>query len=238
MDMVQDSSLASGLASSRVIPHGVDLEIYHPGDKLKARRRLGLPENEKIILMVANGFRNNPWKDFELARKALSLLSTKNPGEKITVLAIGDSLPAEHLHNIPIHFVPYIHDKTELAQYYQAADLLLSTSRVEVWGLAISEALACGTPVVATAVGGIPEQITSYFDIGNRKVNGILTAPGDVNGLAEALSRLLNNASLQKELGLNAGQRAKLDLDFKTQVEHTIAFYYEIINEGKIAHAR
>ena len=55
--------------------------------------------------MVANGFRDNPWKDFNLARQAFSLLSAKNQERYITVLAIGDSLPDEHFekHQNPFH---------------------------------------------------------------------------------------------------------------------------------------
>ena len=95
------------------------------------------------------------------------------------------------LRNIKIRFIPYVYDKNELANYYQAADILLSSSLVEVWGLSITEALSCGTPVVATEVGGIPEQIISWRVGEDNKANGILVNPGNAGGLATALESFI-----------------------------------------------
>ncbi len=233
VEKLSDSSLAAGLVSSRVIPHGIDLDIFKPGDKIAARRYLGLPDTGPVILMVANGFRDNPWKDFKIARNAFRKLTKTDQGGKITVLAVGDTLPDQQFNDTLVHFIPYIPDKTLLARYYQAADLFLSTSRVEVWGLAISEALACGTPVVATAVGGIPEQITSWPQEDNNEANGILIEPGDAAGLAEAVMGLLQNSSLLQELGQNASRRAQVELDFEIQVGRYLAYYHEILDDWK-----
>ena len=238
MDKVIDSPLAAGLISSRIIPHGIDLDIFQPGSKTSARRFLSLSEFGKIILMVANGFRDNPWKDFGIARRVFSQLTTVDRKDPITVLAIGDSLPDERFGNVIIRFVPYIRDKALLARYYQAADLLLTTSRVEVWGLAISEALACGTPVVATAVGGIPEQVSSWPQEKSDKANGILIGPDDATGLVDALNHLLNDSSLLRELGLNARRRAQVELDFTTQVDRYLSYYLELTKDWKTSLVR
>ncbi len=228
-DKLTDSPLAAGLLSSRVIPHGIDLNIFQPNDKTSARHKLGLPETGPIILMVANGFRDNPWKDFNTARKVFRQLARIVKMQRITVIALGDSLPDEQYGNVLVRFVPYIRDSTHLSSYYQAADLLLSTSKVEVWGLAISEALACGTPVVATAVGGVPEQITSWYQNDANSANGILATPEDAIGLADGLAFLLNDSSLRQRLGQTASIRARTELDFETQVERYLSFYREIL---------
>lgn len=236
-EKVKKSVLMAGLQSMEIIPHGIDLNFFQPGNKTAARQQLGLPQDQRIILMVANGFRKNPWKDFNLAQNAFEIIGSAPIDFSISIRAIGDNLPDENFRDVALHFIPYISDKTLLAKYYQAADVLLSTSKVEVWGLVISEALACGRPVIAPAVGGIPDQVSSWTRENNSQANGILFEPGNVGDLAEAILGLLNNPQLMDQLGANAAQYAKNNLNFDLQVERTINFYNQIISDWKSNHA-
>lgn len=90
----------------------------------------------------------------------------------------------------------------ELMQLYSDCDLLALPSRNEGWGLSLMEAMACGKPVVATAVGGIPELVTD-------DVEGLLVPPGDVRGLADAVSRLLGDPGLRERMGRAGRERVK-----------------------------
>ncbi len=227
-DRIADSPLAAGLVSSRVIPHGVDLSRFHPGDRAGARRDLSLPENAQIVLMAANGMRSNPWKGFAAAQQAFSLLSAQDRRPPLLVLVLGDSSPEERDGNVTIRYVPFISDRASLAAYYQAADLFVSSSIAEVWGLTITEAMACGIPVVATAVGGVPEQVLSWPERTANGANGILVQPGDAPALADAVARLLDDTLLRQQLGSNAAQHAKETFDFNQQVARYLAYYREI----------
>ena len=74
-------------------------------------------------------------------------------------IALGETAPSEQIGDIEIRFVPYQKDPEQVARYHQAADIYIHPARADTFPTTIIEALACGTPVVATAVGGIPEQI-------------------------------------------------------------------------------
>jgi hypothetical protein len=63
MDKVEESMLKPGVLASKVIPNGVDLKVFHPAVRVKARESLGLPHNANILLFAANGILENIWKD-------------------------------------------------------------------------------------------------------------------------------------------------------------------------------
>jgi glycosyltransferase involved in cell wall biosynthesis len=145
------------------------------------------------------------------------------------VLVIGDSPAEERFGGLTLRYLPYLSDQAALARYYQAADLLLSASIAEVWGLAITEAMACGLPVVATAVGGVPEQVISWPESGLEGATGMLVRPGDPAAMAGATARMLDDDNLRQSLGQNAARRAREEFDFNVQVDRYLAYYREII---------
>ena len=100
------------------------------------------------------------------------------------------------------------------------------------------EALACGTPVIATAVGGIPEQIKSLgnsdITISNRhsfgveEATGVLVKPADTEAMACAIERLLKNRNLRYRLAENAANDARQRFDQKREVMEYLDWYQEI----------
>jgi len=139
------------------IPNGVDLARFPLGDKKEARKRLGLPEHAALI--VAAG-RLEPVKGFDRLLRALVLL------DNVRLILVGDGGLAKPLKRLAqelgvkdrVRFTGMVpHDV--LAPYFQAADALVMASESEGWPTVIHEALACGTPVAAPAVGGIPEAL-------------------------------------------------------------------------------
>ncbi len=144
-----------------VIPGGVDLERFHPsGDRRDIRRRLGIPENRAVILTVRNlvprmGLENliTAMKDVVKALPdVLLIIGGSGPlREKLLRLACELQLSDS------IRFTGFIRDE-ELPDYYRAADIfVLPTIELEGFGLVTLEALACGTPVLGTPVGGTLE---------------------------------------------------------------------------------
>jgi glycosyltransferase involved in cell wall biosynthesis len=182
MDKVNQSMLKPGMIASKVIPNGVDLKIFQPADQAEARRELGLPPDAKILLFTANGIRRNIWKDYQTLQYALKEIA--KTGAKALCIALGETAPPERIGDVEIRFVPYQNDPNRIARYYQAADLYVHAARADTFPNTVLEALACGTPVVASAVGGIPEQV-----IEGR--TGFLTQVGDAPALAGLVIELL-----------------------------------------------
>ena len=238
-DRVEQSMLAPAIIEARVIATGVDLKRYHPGDQAEARAALGLPQGEKILLFAANGVRRNPWKDFETMRAAVSAIAERMPQVRITFLALGENSPPERFGRAQIRFVPYEQDPVTVTRYYQAADLYLHAAKADTFPRVIIEALACGTPVVATAVGGIVEQVkslrgweatASVYDAS--QATGILVRSADPAGLAAAADVLLRDESLRQRLGQNGARDARSRWSLEKQTDRYLDWYSQIVHRS------
>jgi len=143
-----------------LVYNGIDTERFKPGDKVAARCALG---EEGAPLLLAVG-RLEPIKDFETLLTAMTDLLRKFPAARLRIIGAGslrESLEArvlqEHLSGA-VRLLGEM-DQDRIHQYYNAADLLLIPSRNEGVPNVLLEAMACGLPVVATRVGGIPEVV-------------------------------------------------------------------------------
>jgi len=219
LDRAADSILAPAIAEARVIPNGVDLAVFHPADRVEARAELDLPSGARVLLFTAHGIRGNVWKDYRLLREAVAIVAERL-GEQVLFLALGEEAPEETVGAATIRFIPFQPDPARVARYYQAADVYLHAARVENFPNTVLEALACGAPTVATAVGGIPEQIED-------EVSGLLTPPGDARAFAAAVIRVLTDIDLSRALSSGASVRAaKFGLD--RQVDAYLEWYHTI----------
>ncbi|EIW17051.1 MULTISPECIES: glycosyltransferase [Pelosinus] len=208
----------------RLIYNGVDVGTFQPGSKEELRFKLGLPVNQKIILFTAHGGLNNPYKGGEYLRQALLQLYKQYPD--IVLLTIG-SYSVSTLEDFPIlHIdVPFIDNQQQLAQYYAAVDLYVSPTLAEVFGLTICEAMASGTPVVAFAVGGIPELVI-------HKENGYLVERGNVGELIEGISYFLENEEIRQRAGRAARLRVVEKFSERRMVDEYICLYEEILKKS------
>jgi glycosyltransferase involved in cell wall biosynthesis len=111
-----------------------------------------------------------------------------------------------------------------VANYYQAVDIYVHAAKAETFGLAITEALACGTPVVATAVCGIPEQI-------NHGETGFLVPQGNAEQMAIAIVTILNNSKLQQKMSEQAVQLAHNQYSLDRMVNNYLEWYQEILDK-------
>ena len=243
MRKVEQSMLAPAIIEARVIPNSVDLSIFRPYDKRQARIALGLPLNPKtkILLFTANDIRQNRWKDYQTMRAAVALVAERLQGQEVLFLALGEDAPTERIGQAEIRFVPYQKDPGVVARYCQATDVYVHAALAEVWGLTITEALACGTPVVATAVGGIVEQVKGlgiadsggcHADLNRYSLDdatGILVAAGDAQGMACGVERLLQDNLLRLRLGENAVRDAVQRFDIQRQADAFLRWYQEIL---------
>jgi len=194
-------------ARIEVVPPGVDHRAFAPGDRAKARAELGFG-TEAILLFVG---RIQALKGVDMAVRALASLSV--PDARLVVVG-GPSGPdgEAELGRVRrlaqglgvgdrVGFVaPQAHDN--LSHWYQAADVCLVPSRSESFGLVALEAAACGTPVVAAAVGGL----RTLVDHGT---SGFLVEGRDPAAFAAYVDELLGNPLLAAEMSVNAAARAR-----------------------------
>jgi glycosyltransferase involved in cell wall biosynthesis len=229
MQKVERSMLSPGIEEARVIPNGVDLSIFHPADQRAARTELGLPQHADVLLFAANVIRDNVWKDYETLREAILRVAEMCQERQILFIGLGDDGVSERIGRAELRFVAYQDDPAIVARYYQAADIYVHAARADTFPTSVIEALACGIPVVATAVGGIPEQI----DDGR---TGLLVPAADAQGLAKCIVRLLADDALKQRLGIAAVAVARERFDVLQQVDTYLQWYGELVERRASGH--
>ncbi len=240
MRKVKQSIMAEAIIESRVIHYGVNLKIFYPSDMQEARVALGIPEDAKVLLFVGHKTRTNIWKDYQTLETAVHLVSNKLQDEHILLLCLGEKRKSERIGRAEIWFIDYQKDSTIVAQYYRAANIYIHAANADNFPCTILEALACGVPVVATAVGGIPEQVrglkidnfrfrtTDLNKYSLDKATGVLVQSKDSKEMANVIELLLNNEVVLHQLSANAAQDAQQRFDLKQQVKRYLEWYKEI----------
>ena len=226
MQKVEQSMLAPAVMEARVIPNGIDLSIFHPADKGAARAALDIPQGALAILFTANAFRRNIWKDYQTVRDAIAMTSERMNGQGVLFLGLGDDARAEHIGAAEVRFVPYQTDLKAVASYYQAADVYAHAARADTFPNTVLEALACGTPVVATAVGGIPEQVED-------ERTGFLVPAGNARALADRLTLLLSDNKRRQCMGILAAEAARGRFDLQRQADAYLDWYKELVRQQR-----
>jgi D-inositol-3-phosphate glycosyltransferase len=189
-----------------LVPCGVDLSVFRPLDQESVRARLGL-NGEKILLYVG---RIEPLKGLDLLVETAAQMDT---GESVRMMVVGaDANGDRELDRVKelakdrdledqIDFVGQV-DHTELPLYYNAADVCVVPSYYESFGLVALESMACGTPVVATRVGGL----STIIDHGS---TGYLKSWRCPEAFANSLEMIISSDSLQQSMGEAARKRAE-----------------------------
>jgi glycosyltransferase involved in cell wall biosynthesis len=221
--MVEESQLIHEHTDVRCIPNGVDTRIFKPADKRAARRELGLPEDARIAVFAAKGLKSSQFKGFGTLSEALALLGERQPGNRHTVfVALGEEAPCQRIGNVELVFSPFVHDPADVARYYQAADLYVHPARAENLPLAIIEAMACGTAVIASDVGGIPELVSAGE-------TGLLFPAADPAALGDALEALLGDELRRGAMGAAAVDRIRARFALDRQADAYLGWYAEMI---------
>jgi D-inositol-3-phosphate glycosyltransferase len=195
-----------------VVPPGVDLSTFAPGHRAAARAQLGLPADAHVILFAG---RLQPLKAPDVVLRAVAALVGGDAERRArTVLAVvggpsGSGLAEpEHLQKLAgelgindlVRFAPPV-PQGELAVWYRAADVTVVPSHSESFGLVAVESQACGTPVVAAAVGGLRTAVADGQ-------SGLLVAGHDPDDYAAAVHRLLTDEVLHRRLSDGAVRHA------------------------------
>jgi glycosyltransferase involved in cell wall biosynthesis len=233
MDQVEKSMLQSAIIKQRVIPNGVDVDTFAPtSDKIRVRSELGLPEGALILMFAASSLRANPYKDYKTLRASLEQLDLSNIKQPVLFLGLGQVGTDIIENDLKIQFVPFQSDPKRVAMYYQASDIYVHPARADTFPTTILEASACGLPVIATDVCGIPEQVKSYGEYKQDDATGILTPLGDVNALTTAILQLLQNKTLRYSFGNNARQHVLDNFTHNQFIDAYVNWYEEILADN------
>lgn len=209
-----------------VLPTGVEVDVFTPGDQAVARRSLGLPLAGPLLLSVGRLDRE---KSLDLLLTAFAHIATAIPQGRL--LLVGQGKETTRLKALGrrlgcgdrIDFVGGL-PREALPAYYRAADLLLFTSLTETQGLVLSEAHACGLPAVAVRAPGVDETIRDGE-------TGFLTKP-DTRELAESALRLLLDSPGRRAMGEKARQLAEQEFSAHRQVRKLLTLYESTLQGG------
>ena len=214
----------------QLAPCGVDLGTFRPLDREESRRRLGL-NGDKVLLYVG---RIESLKGVELLVRTAAYLDTCEP---VRVLVVGDDngqdREVDRLRELAetlevsesIDFVGRV-AQDELPVYYSAADVCVVPSFYESFGLAALESMACGTPVVASRVGGL----STVVEHGS---TGYLKSWRCPEAFANSLEMLISSKSLQHSMGIAARRRAEA-MSWE-RVAEQIAGVYDTLTAERVA---
>ncbi len=211
-----------GLAPStfEILPNGVDVHRFQPlTDRQAVRREWGIPPE---AIVIGSAGRLEPIKDYPTLLTAFARLLNQVT-HRCELLLIGDGAERESLHRaawalgIADH-VRLLGWQENMPRLLNTLDVFTLTSRREGMSNAILEAMACGLPIVATAVGGNPELV-------RHGVHGSLITPRNVPELTRALLDMTRSASTRTAMGQRSRQRAVHEFSLERTTQRYARMY-------------
>lgn len=208
-----------------VIPNGINIEDFDvPYSKEECREKLALSSPERILLCVGN---LEPRKGFDILLKAMPKILKNVQDTKLVF--VGNGIMSDVLKSLAdnlgifehIKFAGFV-DESKKVLYYKSADIFVHPSIYEIFGIVNLEAMACGVPIVASKVGGIP-------DVVKNGENGLLVPPRDSEALADAIIHLLENEDIRVKMGKN-GRKKVENYSWKRIAEETEKLYEGLIS--------
>jgi len=209
------------------IPHGVGTDTLRPLDPDECRKRLGIPAGKRVLLTATNDL-NRELKGGDLLCEALAGLPATMARETVLLLLghngerLAGKLPVE---SIPLGFVGSDRAK---AAVFSAADLFVHPSRAENFPLVLIESLACGTPVAAFGVGGVPEIVRPGL-------TGRVARPEDAADLARVVEALLDDAGARSEMSRHCRRIAVEEYSLREQANRYLDLYRTLIDTRSTA---
>lgn len=226
-----------------IIPSAVNTRVFRPVPQAEARSRIGLDQEGKVIVYIG---RMLPRKDIRNVVRALALLlqqedgSLHSPTSPLTLMIVGgetvepDPVATPEIGELQrlarelgvSEHVRFIGKRqaNELRDYYSAGDVVVTTPWYEPFGLTPLEGMACGRPVIGSAVGGIT------FTIKDGET-GLLVPPRDPTALAASLQQLLSQPELRMQMGMAARKRVEREFTWSIVAMRTAALYETVMAE-------
>lgn len=224
-------------AKIAIIPSAVNIQQFQPVPHDEARRRIGLPMDGFVVAYVG---RMLPRKDVRNLVRAMGRLRTRWPEIPTPTLLLvgGETIEPDPRATPEIGELMRLADEVgirsstrfvgkrqphTLRDYYSVADVVVTTPWYEPFGLTPLEAMACGRPVIGSAVGGV----TFTIEAGE---TGFLVPPRDPEALAERIAFILKHPDARRRMGRAARRRVERDFTWPTVADRTARLYERILS--------
>jgi glycosyltransferase involved in cell wall biosynthesis len=203
-----------------VVPNGIDIARFDrfdlPPRRSELRHRIGISPAERMILVIA-ALRSG--KGHEVLIGAWPHLHQRLPGVRLVFVGGGERQAELEARCRRVGAaVTFLGWRNDIAELLTASDIVVLPSLSEAYPTVLMEAAAAGRPIVATRVGGVAEIV----DHGR---TGLLVAPGDAPGLADAICAILASCRRARSFGRAAGERARTRFSIERQVEQTLGVW-------------
>ena len=206
------------------IPNPIDTRVFTKTDRLKARRRLQLPEDKRLVMFVSQRVTNR-FKGMDYLAEACNALTKENKEwrENTALLILGGHAEdvAGQFGSLPVYALGYVNDTERMVDAYNAADVFVLPSLSENLPNTIMEAMACGVPCVGFNVGGIPEEI-------DHRQNGYVARYRDAEDLAKGILWTLYEAD-REELSANAMAKVNSCYSQQSVAKKYVSIYHDAL---------
>jgi glycosyltransferase involved in cell wall biosynthesis len=209
-----------------VIPNSLEVDLFHPLPKRDSKEKIGVPPVAMTILFGAVDNREKR-KGFQVLAEAVHRLKA-DPGIKplieaghLKILCFGH--PAEDVQSLGIPVLPlgYLDSTEKISLVYSAADLFILPSLEDNLPNTMLEAMSCGTPVVGSNIGGIPDAV-------KEGVTGWLVQPGNAEKLGEAIRSALLSPQKLEEMGRNCRLFVETEYSMGMQAQRYMDLYQDL----------
>ncbi len=213
------------------VPNGVEVDRFTPGESPKVRAELGVEPNQTLVGIVC---RLDPWKGVEEFLEAAANVASHE--SRVVFAVVGGPIIGQESYEATLHekaralgiadrvrFTSWRYGPSAMPDVHRALDILVLASRQpEPFGLVVLEAMASGTPVIATAHGG-------PLDIIEDGRTGDLVPPGDTAAMAAAIVALVNDPARRARVGALARERVITHYTAEQYVAGVDAVYREVV---------
>ena len=204
-----------------IIPYGLDIECYSPRDPNILRELLDLPQDKLLVAFGAFEATRDPRKGWEVLQSALHYLAKTEWKDRIHLVVFGAS-QGDGISDFPTHFLGNIQDDRLLAFIYGSVDVMVVPSIQEAFGQTASEAMACGTPVVAFKKTGV-DSIIDHFE------NGYLAEAYDAEDLARGITWVLSDPLRRSQLAQAARLKAEISFSWISQAQAYRSLFEDLL---------
>ena len=218
--------------SSYVVPNSIDLNTFNPyeeNDKIVLRERMNIPQDS--LCLVAGSFSHNEERKggsilLNGLRKLNDILKNHGSESKVVLLTYGKGeMNVNFMETINLGFTK---KEDDIAKFLNTGDLFLSMSREDNLPNTILESLACGIPVFASNIGGIPDMVEDGF-------NGKLVTRDDCDELASLLCDVIKDKNILKQWSKNARNKALMNFSHDKQASAYIEIFEQLIKRQSVS---
>ncbi|MFO7736571.1 MAG: glycosyltransferase [bacterium] len=218
-DCVKDSFLSE--KDMQLIYNGIDTVSFAGCEKNKARKKLSLPEDKKILLFNANGGLKNPFKGGEYI---YGVYEHFKKDENLLFINVGGEKKECNCENWMDY--GFVSDRQKMFELYSASDVFVFPTLAETFGLVVVEAMLCGLPAVAFKTGGVVELV-------EHMKTGYLAEHRNLSDLIKGVDTVLNNESLTSEFSIKSIKKVEEIFSSVDMVKHYFDVYEELSKKSR-----